>query len=60
MAVAYYFVMGLLIGFGAGSLLPESVQAICVVVGFVMAVLTVGWYGHNAWASIKEETEESE
>ena len=49
MATAYYFVMGLLIGLGAGSLLPENVQAICVAGGFVMAVLTVGWYGGKAW-----------
>jgi len=52
MDIVYYFVMGLLVGLGAGTLLPESAQAICIAVGFIMAVLTVGWYGHKAWRSI--------
>ena len=58
MDVVFYFVGGLLIGFGTGALLPESLQIACAVVGFIMAVLAVGWYGQKAWARTGKDIKE--
>lgn len=57
MDVAYYWIVGLMIGLGIGGLLPEWVQLTCAVIGFIMSVGTIGWYGHKMWAGLDEEGE---
>lgn len=58
MDILYYWIMGLMIGFGIGTLLPAWLQVVCAVIGFIMSLLVIGWYGHKMWARIGKDTKE--
>ena len=54
MNILYYWIMGICIGTGIGSLISSPIAAVINFIGLAMAILSVGWYGQKAWKESRE------
>ena len=55
MEIVYYWIMGICLGLGIGTAIPDGWALALSVVGFCMAILSVGWYVSKAWKTMRGE-----